>query len=183
MDAVGRVLEEYAEVHYGWGCVVGILCFATYLWINRESITRLVIAKGMIFSIYIVVLLGGTLLNRIPGKEYGVVLTPFWSYYETFVEGKIYLKEQMLYNVIVFLPWGIMLPIWFEKIKNLKTVLCSTMIFSVLIESLQWIFRCGTCEFDDVFHNVLGAAFGYGILKLISIVRGKVCTREDISFK
>lgn len=35
--------------------------------------------------------------------------------------------------------------------------------FSILIEVLQFVFKRGFAEFDDVFHNVLGCAIGFGV--------------------
>ena len=49
--------------------------------------------------------------------------------------------------------------------------------FSILIELLQFIFKRGFAEFDDVFHNVLGCAIGFGvyvlIARLVMHIRGK----------
>ena len=35
--------------------------------------------------------------------------------------------------------------------------------FSLLIEVLKFLFKWGFAEFDDVFHNVLGCAIGFGV--------------------
>ena len=42
---------------------------------------------------------------------------------------------------------------------------------SVMIELLQLIFKRGLCEVDDVIHNVLGTLIGYGIAKIILMVK------------
>lgn len=35
--------------------------------------------------------------------------------------------------------------------------------FSLLIEVIPLVFKRGFAEFDDVFHNVLGGAIGFGV--------------------
>ena len=37
---------------------------------------------------------------------------------------------------------------------------------SIAIELLQFITARGLCEFDDVFHNVIGAVIGIGIVMI-----------------
>lgn len=49
--------------------------------------------------------------------------------------------------------------------------------FSVCIEFLQLVWKRGTCEFDDIFHNTLGCMIGYGIYKGIEYVIISVCGR------
>lgn len=48
-----------------------------------------------------------------------------------------------------------------------KWTLSAALIMSYLIEFLQLKLSCGIFElFDDPFHNVLGAALGYGLMML-----------------
>ena len=36
-----------------------------------------------------------------------------------------------------------------------------------VIEAVQYVFNLGWCEIDDVICNVLGAAIGFGLWKMI----------------
>ena len=50
----------------------------------------------------------------------------------------------------------------------------ASLSLSIMIELLQFILKRGLCETDDVIHNVLGAAIGFGIYCIIAWVWGKV---------
>ena len=48
-------------------------------------------------------------------------------------------------------------------------------VFSSVIELSQLVLKRGLCEFDDVFHNTLGCAVGYGVgVMMIGKVRPDV---------
>ena len=49
---------------------------------------------------------------------------------------------------------------------------------SVVIEVLQLITARGLCEFDDVMHNMIGAAIGVGIVMLCA----KLCGEAENEF-
>lgn len=46
---------------------------------------------------------------------------------------------------------------------------------SIVIELLQLITARGLCEFDDVFHNIIGAVIGIGVMLLYLKKRGGAC--------
>jgi glycopeptide antibiotics resistance protein len=45
--------------------------------------------------------------------------------------------------------------------------LLTVLLFSAAIEAVQYAANLGWCEIDDVICNVLGAAIGFGLWKLI----------------
>jgi glycopeptide antibiotics resistance protein len=58
-------------------------------------------------------------------------------------------------NLLWFIPLGVMLrrqPVW-------KTLLAG-ILFSAMIETLQWVFMTGLTDVDDVILNALGALTG-----------------------
>ena len=73
-------------------------------------------------------------------------LIPFWSY------GVKSLRMEILLNVILFIPVGLLAPRW-------KTVGLAAE-YSMPIESAQLVSFRGLFEFDDVIHNALGTAVG-----------------------
>lgn len=44
--------------------------------------------------------------------------------------------------------------------------LWAAAVLSIFIEILQLVTARGLCEFDDVFHNVVGAVHGIGIVMI-----------------
>ena len=73
---------------------------------------------------------------------------------------------QNINNILVFIPFGLLFPG-----KQWKWLLLTVLLFSAGIEAVQYVLNFGWCEIDDVICNVLGAAIGFGALKLI---KGKV---------
>ncbi len=73
-------------------------------------------------------------------------LIPFWSY------GVKSLRTEILLNVILFIPVGLLEPRW-------KTVGLAAG-HSMLIELAHLVSLRGLFEFDDVIHNALGTALG-----------------------
>ena len=163
-------ISSYLTFHYGVGCAIGFAIFCGYMFLigkrkksQGQSVSRKEILCGLALSIYMVFLLGGTILNREIGKEYGVELVPFWSYADLLSEWSIPMAVQILYNILVFIPWGFLLPEMTRVSRKIRTVALSAFGLSFSIEVIQLVFKMGLFEFDDMFHNVLGAVIGYGI--------------------
>jgi glycopeptide antibiotics resistance protein len=69
-------------------------------------------------------------------------------------------------NILCFVPFGILFPIVFSKKQSfVKTVLIG-MLFSINIETLQFLLETGVSDIDDVFFNTCGAILGYLIYRL-----------------
>ena len=102
-----------------------------------------------------------TLIDR-NVSERSANLLPFWTYAHW---GSVEYRWIIFMNVLVFVPFGFMLP-WALKQKFWVTALAG-FVFSVSIEALQYYLRLGLCEFDDVFHNTIGTILGYGYWKLL----------------
>ena len=69
-------------------------------------------------------------------------------------------------NLIMFMPYGFLLPMFAKKNKRLRVIL-SGCIVSVMIEIFQYITALGQCDIDDVILNTAGVAIGYFIYYLI----------------
>ena len=69
-------------------------------------------------------------------------------------------------NILCLVPFGILFPIVFSKKQSfVKTVLIG-MLFSISIETLQFLLETGVRDIDDVFFNTCGAILGYLIYRL-----------------
>lgn len=64
--------------------------------------------------------------------------------------------------MIMFVPVGVLAG-WLWRWRGV--LIAAGM--SIAIEALQLVTGRGLCEFDDVFHNVAGAAIGIGIVMLL----------------
>ena len=70
-------------------------------------------------------------------------------------------------NVIMFIPLGFFLPMIWAKLRKLWRTLLTTGLIITLVELIQLFTLVGSCDIDDLILNLLGAAMGYGIYKLI----------------
>ncbi len=113
---------------------------------------------------YAFLILAETVFIRKPFAGEHLKLELFWSWRAWSVQ-----KEQILANVIMFLPVG-MLVGWIWRWKGLWVAAG----LSIFIEILQLITARGLCEFDDVIHNVVGAAIGFRSVVLCAKLWGEI---------
>ena len=86
---------------------------------------------------------------------------PFWSY------SKPELLMENIMNIAIFVPIGFLLGVAF-RFMTWKRVLVLGVGLSFIIELLQFAFKKGFSEFDDMMHNVLGCVIGYGTSRMIA---------------
>lgn len=142
---------------------------------NHEKILRG--CQWAFFIIYIIFLFRITffkqvtlnnLFSAIGASERTISIIPFKSIYDMAVSntsiGRII--ENILGNVVLFVPFGILFPIISNKKR--KGVLCTAITFSLLIEFTQFLFAFGSTDIDDLMFNVLGAYIGYLVSDKIS---------------
>ena len=80
----------------------------------------------------------------------------FWSWRAWSVQ-----QNQILTNIIMFVPVGVLA----GRIWRWRGLWVAAGL-SIAIELLQLITARGLCEFDDVFHNMIGAVIGVGIVMI-----------------
>ncbi|MFJ8220073.1 VanZ family protein [Bacillus cereus] len=98
----------------------------------------------------------GGLINLVPFSSTIRYLTEFDSYNLDIV------LMNTLGNVIIFIPFGFLLPLLFKQINNVKMASKIFIKFILLIESLQLFTFTGVFDIDDIILNMLGALIGYG---------------------
>lgn len=135
---------------------------------SRYSVgDRLQKFKISLFVVYIFIVLWLTLIDREFGER-RAMLVPFWEYTNIIKNiRRNYYAKQILGNLLLLMPLGIMLPM-IKKI-TLKQIFVISFCFSASIELIQFITGRGLMEFDDVFNNTVGAMVGYGIYCFLKI--------------
>ena len=168
-------LKSYFGFNFVYAGIIALFIYAgIHLFLLKKkdiedgSVSIREIRWGIVLSIYLALLIGGTMLNRGVGEVCRMELMPFWSYRQYFVEKHPALLGQMVYNVLVFVPWPFLFAQVFSAMKRFRWAIGSAFLFSVFIEITQLVLKIGLFEFDDMFHNTLGAVIGYGILTLYS---------------
>lgn len=114
-----------------------------------------------VLIIYICIVLGITVFNRLPydSVKYNVEL--FWSYRAAAENGK--LVWEIVLNYFMLLPFGILGAFYLKG----RWVILLGFLSSLAIELTQFFMRRGLFEFDDLIGNTLGVIIGIGIYYLL----------------
>ena len=76
-------------------------------------------------------------------------------------------------NISMFIPTGIILPILYKPLNCIWKVLLAGAGLSFAIEMIQLFFPGSVTDIDDLILNTAGVAIGYGIYKLMHSCRRK----------
>lgn len=132
-----------------------------------------------ILIVYLLILLRITLFKQVflfhlpaavGASERVINLIPLASVFEMIQTGTSMQRilENVLGNVLLFLPLGLLLPVLFRRIKDsTKAVLCCGACVSFMIEAVQFIFALGSTDIDDLWMNVFGVLVGAWIYRFI----------------
>lgn len=90
---------------------------------------------------------------------------------------KLNSTENLLGNVVVFMPFGLLFPVLTESGQNFFVMLLNAFLFVLGIEIFQLFSAFGAFDVDDILLNCLGAALGFGIYRLIDHTqrRNRLC--------
>ena len=76
-------------------------------------------------------------------------------------------------NIVLFIPTGIILPIVYRQTDSLKIVTLAGFCMSLGIELIQLVFPNSTTDIDDLILNTIGTVIGYGLYRLTGRIVGK----------
>lgn len=70
-------------------------------------------------------------------------------------------------NIALFIPWGMLLPICFKKLRSFKNFAALTLAVLVFVEAIQIFSRLGSFDVEDILLNLTGACIGFACSKLL----------------
>lgn len=184
IDYVVKDLTNYIYRFFWQSLIVGIVSGVfVYIYLKHKTkdgsvvlTDKKIIIKGLtvtLLMIYLYLIIGITLLCREPIFERTVALKLF-SY--------IHNDRQTAYlfeNLIMFIPYGIMLPIPFHRFRFWNRTLLMGLMSSVIIEITQIITMRGYAQLDDLILNTAGMMIGYGIITICIGIRDKHVERKN----
>ena len=101
-------------------------------------------------------------------------LEPFWTYKAVITHVPGVSVWDIILNVVLLLPLGLLVKLLWPLVSLAKMLLIA-LLCSLFIETNQYIFEKGIAQFDDLMHNVIGAAIGWlvakGVLRLNSVLQ------------
>ena len=150
-----------------------LICFIVVVFLEwrksrrgHRTRTEWVIILTMLTG-YLVIYIYLTFIYRKPLEQRQLLLRPFWSYEHAFsLEGGLHIvhlssARQILLNILVYVPAGVMLPAVFYKVRHpywMTVLACAALTLST--EGFQWLTKLGYCEVDDLINNLMGAMIG-----------------------
>ena len=118
-------------------------------------------SRKILVALYILIILWITLFSRRP-MESRIFRGLFW-------EIEMGYWNNIIQNILLFIPLGFLI--------GGKRGIVAGVLLSIGIESIQFIFRLGYCELDDVLNNTIGAAIGSLLFKKFGKRIEQLCIR------
>ncbi len=140
----------------------------------------------VVFVVYVVGLGAATIFPLSMSSFSGtgsVSLVPGLSTYRCFThkgdtpaEELIFCFQNLIGNVVLFIPMGLMLPLVSRRFRSIRSFVVAIVAISGAIEVVQFAERfLGTVrsvDIDDVILNLTGACIGYAVIRLLVALRG-----------
>lgn len=82
--------------------------------------------------------------------------------------------ENLAGNVVVFIPFGMLLPSIWKRFRNFADILLAGFLFSLSIEVFQLYSAFGAFDVDDILLNCVGVIGGYLMYMLFEMVEWAV---------
>ena len=117
--------------------------------------------RKVLVALYVLIILWITLFSRRP-MESRIFRGLFW-------EIEMGYWNNIIQNILLFIPLGFLI--------GGKRGIIAGVLLSIGIESIQFIFRLGYCELDDVLNNTMGTAIGSLLFKKFGKRIEQLCTR------
>lgn len=149
--------------------------------IKKYSISKHILLLGI--GVYITLVIAITLFPLPISREFIQLmrldnistnnLIPFKSIYNLI---KLNTVNVILKNILLLVPLGFIIPLMQKKFTNIKSIFISSLIFSLIIESMQFIisiilgYNYKVVDIDDIILNTIGGIIGYILYKLVCII-------------
>jgi glycopeptide antibiotics resistance protein len=69
-------------------------------------------------------------------------------------------------SILLFIPLGFLLPVLNKKFNRFNKTIKISLALSLTIEILQYLFRVGQFDIDDIILNTIGSILGFYALKV-----------------
>ena len=66
-------------------------------------------------------------------------------------------------NIFLFIPWGVLLPACFERMRFFRRFAILTLVTLIAVETIQILTMLGSFDVEDIMLNMAGACNGYAI--------------------
>lgn len=179
MMTVLQALLRWGVLALIGGASIALVMFLVYViykkvFHGKKTITKTQGVVAFLLSCWLLLVVALTIASR--GANYtGSFNIDFFSgYINAWNKWSISELQLILFNMLMFVPLGFLLPLLWRKAERFKVTCLVSVSTTVLIEMSQLLTGNGIFEFDDLFHNSLGSLFGYFcIMAILSTIREK----------
>lgn len=165
MDLFIRNFPYFMETYFNVSWVEAIICWIIIFGICIHFTSKLYDRKNILWNTLLAAILTGiiivSLLNQSRSRVRMVILNPYEAV-NAVRNGNIHMFRQMISNIILYIPFGIILTIILGRSK--KVVVYMGVLLSVCVEVLQYVLARGYSESMDIICNTLGDLLGIGIV-------------------
>ncbi len=113
-----------------------------------------------------ITVIGLTMFGRNTYSQNQINLKLFSGYFNAWNTWNIHELQMIIFNVLMFVPLGFLLPLLSSKTKTATRVFLLSFGITLFIETTQLLTSRGIFELDDLFHNTLGSMMGYFLIDL-----------------
>lgn len=117
----------------------------------------------LLVSLWFLIVLFKTVIGRAGAEETRMELRLFWCLKEAWLDRNPFDWYLVIGNIILFIPIGIILPLFFVDMRRRWKTACVGFCFSMSVEVLQLTLRLGLFELDDMVNNTFGCVLGYSL--------------------
>ena len=175
-----------AVVSFGW------LLFRLVVYIKNKQVVWKHEAVQLLFLINLIVLYRITFhpFAKVDGEVQPLIfdIATAWPFRVNLIpfvnllkfDSKRDLLLNLIGNVTMFIPTGIMTPLIYRKLDSFKKTMLTGICLSLAIEIIQLPFAVRASDIDDLILNTVGCLIGCGILALIRLIKkGLTQTRRN----
>lgn len=87
--------------------------------------------------------------------------------------------KDLVGNILLFIPFPFLI-YYVSGTRSFKKVLLLSASVSVIVEAIQYIFRIGVADIDDLVLNVMGAFLGLSIMYWLQLKNRAVFTMQEM---
>lgn len=152
-------------------CVLSLLVYLPVCLAHRKEkrpfLRHLTVYAFLVYCgivLFATLFLGG--INFAPGY-YLLNLQPFIWITETYEMGWARMIEQLILNILMFIPLGFLAPMVFQSLRRLWSAAAFSLCCTVFIEVFQY-FTGRAADIDDVIMNLLGGVLGFFVFALLN---------------
>lgn len=128
---------------------------------------------GLVYFLFFAEMLDRTGIER----SYRYNLIPFREIRRFIVYadllGPMAVISNLFGNIVIFMPFGFLLPILGRKKRNFWFTSLLSFALSLAVECIQLVTRTGCFDVDDIFLNTIGGMLGYLVYALVQRKRDR----------